>query len=55
VVEYAPPLRMTVKRSEKPLKLLRNPALSYFDILRTKLFWGLDYRQMKNNNEGESE
>ena len=31
----------TVKRSEKPLKVFRSPFDTYFNILRTKLHWGV--------------
>jgi len=45
VMEYAPPLDLVISTSEKPLKLVHMDSANYFDILRTKLLWGLDVRK----------
>jgi len=50
VEEYAPPVELKVFKSDRPLKLIRTESASYFDILRTKLFWGLDFRKSSLNN-----
>lgn len=44
VLEYKPPIELQITKSEKPLKLVRTSSTSYFNILRTKLLWGLDIR-----------
>lgn len=48
---YKPPLKVEIFKSEKPLKLVHSKTTSYFDILRQKLFWGLDVRS--NNSKGK--
>ena len=50
VEEYIPPVELKVFKSDRPLKLIRTESASYFDILRTKLFWGLDVRKSSLNN-----
>lgn len=46
VVEFQPPFEITITQSQRKLKLLRSPSFSYFQVLRSKLFWGADYRIM---------
>jgi NAD+ kinase len=31
---------ITIRRAERPLRLVRSPSRSYFDVLRQKLKWG---------------
>lgn len=52
VEEYPPPVELKVFKSDRPLKLIRTESASYFSILRTKLFWGLDVRKSSLNNLG---
>lgn len=52
VEEYAPPVELKVFKSDRSLKLIRTESASYFSILRTKLFWGLDVRKSSLNNLG---
>jgi NAD+ kinase len=47
VQKYKPPLTLEVYKSEVPLKLVHTDRMNYFEILRTKLFWGLDIRNNK--------
>ncbi|HPI36454.1 MAG TPA: NAD(+)/NADH kinase [Ignavibacteriaceae bacterium] len=50
VEEHVPPVELKIFKSDRPLKLIRTASASYFDILRTKLFWGLDVRKSSLNN-----
>jgi len=38
------PAEVVVRRAQRPLVLLRRRKRSYFDLLRTKLFWNVDRR-----------
>ncbi|GMU85782.1 MAG: NAD kinase [Ignavibacteriales bacterium] len=44
VVDYASPAEIHISRCRKSLKILRTHSSSYFQVLRNKLFWGLDVR-----------
>ncbi len=50
VIEMTTPAKLTVFQSNKPLKLIHTSSASYFKILRTKLYWGIDAR-LNNINE----
>ncbi len=50
VTHYKSPKEFTIYSSETPIKLLRTKSTSYYDILRNKLYWGIDVR--KNNLKG---
>jgi len=52
VMEFAPPLDLVISTSEKPLKLVHMDSANYFDILRTKLLWGLDVRKNIHQQKG---
>ncbi len=41
---YKPPFSIKVFKSEYPLKLVHSKSTNYFEILRQKLYWGLDVR-----------
>jgi len=45
VKELNPPVELEIKKDPKPLKILHTPLSNYFEILRTKLLWGLDVRK----------
>lgn len=45
VKEFAPPVELEIKKDPKPIKILHTSDSSYFEILRTKLLWGLDVRK----------
>lgn len=46
------PAIVKITKSENDLQLVRNSNKSYFEILRKKLYWGMDLRA-KNNGDGE--
>lgn len=52
VHEFRPPVTLHVRKCEKSLKLLRTTSFNYYDILRNKLFWGVDIRTMQKMNGG---
>lgn len=49
VFAFAPPLELTIKKGERPIKLIHTTSTTYFEILREKLLWGFDVRQRKTN------
>ena len=46
---YKPPVSIEVVKSSHPLKLVHSKSTNYFEILRQKLYWGLDIRANKRN------
>jgi NAD+ kinase len=46
-----PPLEILIKKSDRPLKLIKTSLTSYFETLRNKLLWGIDVRRNKMNND----
>jgi NAD+ kinase len=53
VTHYESPKKFTIYSSKTPIRLLRTKSTSYYDILRTKLYWGVDVR--KNSLKGNDE
>lgn len=52
VHNYEPPATFLIKKSNTPIRLVHTSRTNYFEILRNKLFWGLDIRNIpKVNNE----
>ncbi|MFC2135580.1 NAD(+)/NADH kinase [Bacteroidota bacterium] len=49
VYNFKPPVNLQIKKSNIPLRLVHTKDKSYYEILRNKLFWGLDVRNTKNN------
>jgi len=45
------PSKVHISNSNIPLKLVRTKSTSYFNILRKKLFWGMDVRSNLSNGE----
>ncbi len=45
---FKSPLTVEIKRSDKPVKLVHSTETDYFEILRNKLYWGLDLRTENN-------
>jgi NAD+ kinase len=43
----APPMTVTVRKASHGVKLIKRKDRSYYDVLRTKLFWGSDIRTSK--------
>lgn len=39
-----PPLEILIKKSDRPLKLIKTSLTTYFETLRNKLLWGIDVR-----------
>ncbi|MDP3148312.1 MAG: NAD(+)/NADH kinase [Ignavibacteria bacterium] len=52
VMEFAPPLQIVISKSEKPLRLVHMDSVNYFEILRSKLLWGLDVRKNIHQRKG---
>lgn len=40
----SPPLSIKISRSSKPIRLVHSKEKSYFQVLRNKLYWGIDVR-----------
>jgi len=51
VYKFIPPLEITIKKSERPLKLIKTSLTTYFETLRKKLLWGIDVRLNKVKTE----
>lgn len=51
VSHHDSPSSVEVFSSNFPLKLVRTNTTSYFDILRKKLYWGIDFRSSLNNGD----
>ncbi len=45
---YESPVEVIIEKSKKCVQLVRSKKKSYFEILRNKLFWGLDVRKINN-------
>lgn len=52
VMEFTPPLNIIISKSEKPLRLIHMDSVNYFEILRSKLLWGLDVRKNLHQRKG---
>ena len=50
VTSYNPPFVMEIRKSKYSAKLVHTKRSEYFEILRKKLYWGLDVRTNNNNN-----
>lgn len=48
VNELSSPFSIDISKGEKPLRLIRNKKSSYFNVLRSKLYWGIDAREGRN-------
>ena len=53
VFNFPPPLQIIIKKSDRPLKLIKTSLTTYFGTLRKKLLWGIDVRINKLNSEGK--
>ncbi len=45
VFAFPPPLKLDIRKCEKPLKLVHTSLSNYFETLRNKLLWGIDLRK----------
>lgn len=52
VDNFNSPLKIEIYKSKKSIKILHPHSFNYFEVLRKKLYWGLDVR---NNRELENE
>jgi len=55
VFSFKPPLRIKIRKSERPFKLLRITSDGYFETLRNKLHWGIDIRKNIPGTDDEYE
>jgi len=51
VYKFPPPLEIEIKKSDRPLKLIKTSLTTYFETLRNKLLWGIDVRLNKMHSE----
>lgn len=51
VFAFPPPLKLNIKKCERPLKLVHTSLSNYFETLRNKLLWGIDLRNNSLNNK----
>ncbi len=51
VYKIPPPLEIEIKKSDRPLKLIKTSLTTYFETLRKKLLWGIDIRLNQMNSE----
>lgn len=54
VFSFQPPLEIVIRKSNRPLKLIKTSLTTYFETLRNKLMWGIDVRVNKLNNKGKN-
>ncbi len=45
-----PPVEITIKKANYKVKLVKRLEIGYFDVLRSKLMWGIDLRIEKTKN-----
>ena len=50
VYNYDPPVAVEICKKEKGVKLVHTDSTNYFEILRNKLFWGMDLRNKSHHN-----
>ena len=51
VYELTSPFNLDVYKCKKPMKLLHTHSTNYYEILRDKLYWGLDIRNNKKSTK----
>jgi NAD+ kinase len=49
VYSYNSPSNINILKSAQPFRLVHSSKTNYFEILRNKLYWGLDVRKSNNN------
>ncbi|MEW6196197.1 MAG: NAD(+)/NADH kinase [Bacteroidota bacterium] len=49
VYTYSSPAIIYIQKSDKPVNLVHSSKTNYFEILRNKLYWGLDVRKTNNS------
>ena len=43
------PTQLTIEKNKQPVRLIHSNRTNYFEILRNKLYWGLDVRKSNNS------
>ena len=43
------PAQLTIEKNKQPVRLIHSNRTNYFEILRNKLYWGLDVRKSNNS------
>jgi NAD+ kinase len=51
--EFLPEDRLTIRAAEKRITLLHPPGYDFYEILRSKLFWGRDNRQRETSEDSQ--
>lgn len=51
VYDFISPAVIKIEKSKSPIRLVHTKSTEYFQILRSKLFWGLDVRNPNNNSK----
>lgn len=51
VYTFPPPFELTIRKNQKPLKLIHTSLTTYFETLRKKLLWGVDVRFKQQDNK----
>lgn len=46
---FTPPSTINIETSNQPVRLVHSNRTNYFEILRNKLYWGLDVRKSSNS------
>jgi NAD+ kinase len=41
---FEPPVKIEIEKSNNPVRLVHTDDTNYFEILRNKLYWGIDVR-----------
>lgn len=54
VFTFPPPFEITIRKSDKPLRLIHTSLTTYFETLRKKLLWGVDVRFKQKENKGDT-
>ncbi len=45
---FKPPVKIEIEKSKNPVRLVHTDATNYFEILRNKLYWGIDVRSNRD-------
>jgi len=46
---FSSPAQLTIEKNKQPVRLIHSNRTNYFEILRNKLYWGLDVRKSNNS------
>ncbi len=48
---FKPPVKIEIEKSKHPVRLVHTNMTNYFEILRKKLYWGIDVRSNSNSDK----